>query len=143
MNGRSRGLSVLLRRLRRLRSPVAIVFSFLPQGPLLTRHLVEILVFLEEVGDVEKRIAFQAEIDERRLHAWQDAGHAPFMDTACEGILVGALEINLNQLIILDQRYSGLVPVGRDHQFLTHPCLPPRVGREVTDGTGHATRLGP
>ena len=89
--------------------------------------LIEVLVFFQEVRYVQKRIALQAQIDEGRLHAGKHARHTSFMNTAGERILIGALEVNFHQLIVFDQRHSGLVPIGRDHQFLTHISLLPAV----------------
>jgi hypothetical protein len=87
-----------------------------------------LMVLFEKIGNVEKCVALQANIDKRRLHPRQNARDASFMDAACQRIFVGALEVNFHQLIVFDQRHSGLVPVGRDHQFLTHrPSLPARI----------------
>ena len=91
-----------------------------PQRTLVTGDPVEVLVLFEEIRDVEERVALQAHIDKCRLHSGQDARDAPFVDTARQRILVGALEVNFHQLIVFDQRHFGLVPIGRDHQFLTH-----------------------
>jgi hypothetical protein len=76
---------------------------------------IDVLVFFEEIGDIQEGIPIQAEVDERRLHARKNPRHASFVDAAGEGIFVGSLEINFNELIVLDQPHSGLVPVGRDH----------------------------
>jgi hypothetical protein len=87
---------------------------------------VLVLVFLQEVRNVEKCITLQAEVHKRGLHAGEYASDAPLVDTTGERILVGPLEMNLHQLIVFQQRHSGLVPIGRDHHFLAHrsPPLP-------------------
>jgi len=100
------------RRLGRASLTMEIAFA---RRTLLARDLVEVLVFFKEIGDVEKRVSFQAEIDEGRLHSWQNARHAAFMNAARERILVSALEINLDELIVFEKRNPGLVPIGRDH----------------------------
>ena len=97
-----------------------------PGRALLAGDGVEVLVLFEKIRDVEERVPLQAEIDKGRLHAGKHARDASFMDASGERILVGPLEINFDELIVLDQRHSGLVPIGRDHQFLTHSALLPR-----------------
>src|SRR5581483_3318735 len=58
-------------------SPLANRFFGLivPQG-------FEILVLFKEVGDVEKRIALQTQIDERRLHSRKHACYAALVNAA-------------------------------------------------------------
>jgi hypothetical protein len=92
-----------------------------PRRTLIAGDPVEILMLFEKIGDIQERVAFQTQIHERGLHPWKHAGDAALMDAARERIFVGALKINFHQLIVFDQRYFGLMPVGRDHQFLTHP----------------------
>jgi len=59
------------------------------------------LVFeLDEVGDVEEGIAFQAEVDKSRLHARQNARHAPVVNGTREGVLVFAFVIDFRELIV-------------------------------------------
>ncbi len=110
-----------------------------PQRTLVAGNPVEILVFFEEVRDVQERVPLQPYIDKCRLHPGQDTRDAPLMDTARQRILVGALEINFHQLIVFNQRYLGLVPIGRNHQFLAHRSSLSR-GRicAATAGTRHS-----
>jgi hypothetical protein len=56
--------------------------------------LVVFLVVLEKIRDVEKRVAFQADIDESRLHARQDARNPAFVNAAGQGIFLFALIVN-------------------------------------------------
>jgi hypothetical protein len=107
------------------RLPIA-GFTRFPGRPLVARDLVEVLVFLKEVGDVQERVALQPQVHERRLHSRQNAGDSSFVNTTGERIFIGALEVNFTQQIVFDQGHLGLVPIGRDHQFLTHSGLLPR-----------------
>jgi hypothetical protein len=72
------------------------------------------LLQLHEVGNVEKGIAFQADVNERRLHARKHAGYAAFVDGSCKGVLVLALKINLREQIVFDQAHLGFVGGRRD-----------------------------
>jgi hypothetical protein len=91
---------------------VTVAIAILAHGALVAGYLVEVVVLFEEVGNVEKRVAFEAHIDESRLHSRQDARDAPLMNAACERIFVGALEVNFHQLIVFNESYFGLMPVG-------------------------------
>ena len=51
---------------------------------------------LEEVRNVKKGVALQAEFDEGGLHPRQDARHAALMNAAYQRILIGTLKVNLN-----------------------------------------------
>ena len=46
------------------------------------RQIVVVLFQIHEVGDVEKRITLQSDVDECRLHAGKHAGDFPFVDGA-------------------------------------------------------------
>ena len=80
--------------------------------------LVVLLVVLEEIRNIEERIAVQADIDERRLHARQHPRHPAFVDASRQRIFVFALMINFDYLIVFDDRHACFVAVGGDHQFL-------------------------
>jgi hypothetical protein len=77
--------------------------------------LVVLFVVFEEIGDVQKCIAIQADVDKRRLHARQDSRHAAFMNTAGQRIFVLALVVDFDYLIVLENRHTRFVAVGRDH----------------------------
>jgi hypothetical protein len=117
----SRGAVVASRFLRG--ALIASSFARFADGALIACYLVKVFMFFEEIGHVEKRVALQTQIHECRLHSGENAGDSSFMNAAGERIFVGALEINFAQLIVFDQRHFGLVPVGRDHQFLAHSGL--------------------
>ena len=57
-----------------------------------------IIVFeiFEDVADVQEGIAIEADIDESGLHAGEDAGDSAFVDTADEGELFFALDVNFD-----------------------------------------------
>jgi hypothetical protein len=70
--------------------------------------IVFIVVF-EEVGNVEKRVAFQSNVNKGGLHSGQHACDTTFMDTAGEGIFFFALVEKLNYLIVFKNRYADFV----------------------------------
>src|SRR5579863_5888881 len=57
-----------------------------------------IVVFevFENVADVEERVAIEADVDERRLHARQNARYFSFVDAADKRELFLALNVNLD-----------------------------------------------
>jgi hypothetical protein len=65
-------------------------------------HFIDILMLFEKIGNVQKRVPFEADIDERRLHARQDARHTSLMDAPCQRVLIGSLEVHLHQLVFVD-----------------------------------------
>jgi hypothetical protein len=58
--------------------------------------VIIILEIFENVADVKEGIAIKADIHERGLHAGEDAGDSAFVDTANEGELFFALDVNFN-----------------------------------------------
>jgi hypothetical protein len=64
---------------------------------------------LDEVGDVQERVAFQADLDERRLHARKHACDFAFVNGSREGVFVLALEIDFYDAVIFDDREFGLM----------------------------------
>jgi hypothetical protein len=77
--------------------------------------LVVLLVIFEEIRNVQERVAFQADIDERRLHSRQDAGHSSFVNATRQRIFLLPLVVHFRDLLILDNRDTGFVAVGRDY----------------------------
>ena len=78
-------------------------------------NFVEVLgVFqLHEVGDVEERVALQANVDKRRLHSGKYAGYASFVDGTCQGVFIFALEVDFREQIVFDHPHFGFVRSGR------------------------------
>jgi hypothetical protein len=79
--------------------PVPATF---PGGTLVTGDLIDVLVFLQEIRDIEERISLQAKVHESGLHSGQHSRHPPLVDTARERILMGALEVYLHQLVVFE-----------------------------------------
>ena len=75
-------------------------------------QVVVMLFQLHKVGNVEEGVAFQADIDKRRLHARQNAGDAALIDGACEGVFVFALEVDFREQIVFHQAHLGFVRGG-------------------------------
>ncbi len=68
------------------------------------------LVFeLQKVGYIEERVAFQANVDKCRLHAWKDAGDTAVIDGTGEGIFVFAFVIDFRELIVFKNRKPRLM----------------------------------
>ena len=65
----------------------------------------ELGFFIEEVGNVEKRVAIQSDIDKGRLHAGQHAHDATFVNVADDSlILFTAFDVELGYSFIFDDR---------------------------------------
>src|SRR5690606_11022867 len=69
----------------------------------------------DHVFDVKKGRAVEADIDEGRLHAGEDACDLPQVHVAHRASIPLALEIELGQDAVLDQRYAHLADVDADH----------------------------
>jgi len=78
-------------------------------------YAIDVLMFLQKIRDIKKRVPLKAQVDKRGLHSRQNARDASLVNAARQRILVGALEVNLDELIVFNQRDSCLVPIGRDH----------------------------
>ena len=84
---------------------------------------------MHDVGGVQERGALEADVDERGLHARQHARNAALVDVADESAAIGALEKDLLQHAVLDQRRAHLARTDIDQNFGGHPCTPRRVVR--------------
>jgi hypothetical protein len=58
--------------------------------------VIVVLEIFENVADVEESIAIEADVNESRLHAREDAGDFAFVDAADEGELFFALDVNFD-----------------------------------------------
>ena len=69
-----------------------------------------------DVGDVQERGALEADLDERRLHAGQDASDLAGVDVADPAALERALDVQLLDRAVLDDGDAGLLrrPVDQD-----------------------------
>ncbi len=75
---------------------------------------------LHKVGDIEERVALQANVDKGRLHSGEDASYAAFIDGTCQGVFVFAFEVDFREQIVFDQPHFGFVRGGRHKQFFGH-----------------------
>lgn len=58
--------------------------------------MVVVFEIFENVTDVQKRVAVQADVHESGLHAWKDASDSSFVDTADERKFLFALDVNFD-----------------------------------------------
>jgi hypothetical protein len=58
--------------------------------------MIVVFEILENVADVKESIAIEADVNESGLHAGEDAGDFAFVDTADEGELFFALDVNFD-----------------------------------------------
>jgi hypothetical protein len=63
---------------------------------LLCVAMIVVFEIFEDVADVQKGIAIQADIHESRLHAGQDASNPAFVDAADECKFLFALDVNFD-----------------------------------------------
>ncbi len=59
-----------------------------------------VTLLFKKIGDVEKCIALEAEVDKCRLHARQNARNTAFVNGTREGIFVFALVVYFRELIV-------------------------------------------
>jgi len=83
-------------------------------------NILVVLFQLHKVGDVEEGVAFEADIDEGRLHAGQDAGYATFVDGSGKGVFIFPLEVDFREEIVFHQSHFGFVRGGRNKQLFIH-----------------------
>ena len=67
-------------------------------GRLIGVRVTVIVVFeiFEDIADVKEGVAIEADVNERGLHAGEDAGNSAFVDAADEGELFFALDVNFD-----------------------------------------------
>ncbi len=89
-------------------SPPSLTSDWMSAVRRFVDRLVELAVLadrgMHDVRSVQERRALQADVDERGLHARQHARHAALVDIADQPAAVGALEEDLLQHAVLDQR---------------------------------------
>jgi len=64
-------------------------------------QLVVLLCVLEEVGNIEERVALQTDIDERRLHSRQYLRHSSFIDIAHDSFRALSLDHEFDEFVVL------------------------------------------
>jgi hypothetical protein len=82
--------------------------------------VIVILQILEHVADVQEGVAIEANFDECRLHAGEDARYFSFVNATDEGELFLALNVNLDQLTFFHNRDSAFVRACGNYQFFRH-----------------------
>jgi len=58
--------------------------------------MIVVFEIFEDVADVEKSVAVEANVHESGLHAGENAGDSAFVNTADEGELFFALDVNFD-----------------------------------------------
>jgi hypothetical protein len=58
--------------------------------------MIVVFEVFEDIADVEKGVAIQADVDESRLHAWENASNLAFVDAADERELFFALNVDFD-----------------------------------------------
>jgi hypothetical protein len=58
--------------------------------------VIVVLEVFENVADVQKRVAVQADVHESGLHAWEDACDFSFVDAADERKFFFTLDVNFD-----------------------------------------------
>ena len=64
----------------------AVVWTRLAYRTIGRNGFIQVLILLlqiHEIGDVEKRVALQSNVNKGRLHAWQHAGYTAFINRSC------------------------------------------------------------
>jgi hypothetical protein len=58
--------------------------------------VIVVFEIFENIADVKESVAIEADVNERRLHAGEDAGNSAFIDAADEGELFFALDVDFD-----------------------------------------------
>jgi hypothetical protein len=82
--------------------------------------MIVVFEVFEDIADVEKGVAIQADVDESRLHAWENASNLAFVDAADEREHFLPLEVELDKLSFFQNRDSALVRARGYNQFFRH-----------------------
>ena len=79
---------------------------------------------LPDIGDVQEGGAFQADVDEGRLHARQDAHDLAEIDVPRQSAREGALDVQFLHSALQDQRHARFLRGDVDEDVFVHgrPC---------------------
>src|SRR6185503_4662125 len=91
----------------------------------------------DNVADVEKAVAFEAEINESRLHAGQHFGYPALVHVAHHAARALALDEDLGNLIVLEDRDPRFVGARGDDHLLAHA----RSSRQAARAGGFRPRV--
>ena len=81
---------------------------------------VELLDGVDDLGDVEERVALEADINEGGLHAGQHLRDPALVDIADHAALTLALDEDLDDLIVFEDRDTRVVVARGDDHLLVH-----------------------
>src|SRR5262249_272563 len=73
-----------------------------------------------DVARVQEAGSAQADVDEGRLHAGEDAFDASLIDVAGEAVGTGALQMHFGERVVLHQRDARLELTHVDQQLFLH-----------------------
>ena len=94
---------------------------------------VELLKGVDDIGDVQKCLARQPNVDESGLHAWKDLRHTSLVDIADDGALTLAFDGDLGHVVVLENGRHRLVAARGHDQLFVHSeqsPLDPSAGRD-------------
>jgi hypothetical protein len=77
-----------------------------------------VALLFHEIGDVEKRVALQADVHKTGLHARQHTRYASVINRARESVLILALVIDLSEFVLFDDRQPRLMRRAGDINFI-------------------------
>ena len=80
----------------------------------------EFLDCVDDLGDIEERVALQADVNERGLHAGEDLRDPPLVDIANDTARLLALDEDLDDLIVLENGDPCVVVARGDDHLLVH-----------------------
>src|SRR5579883_2332971 len=73
-----------------------------------------------QIGDVEEGRLFEADVDERRLHAGQHAHDLALVDVAGDALLAAMLDPEVDERRLLEDGHAGLPGRDVDEDLLAH-----------------------
>jgi hypothetical protein len=126
--------------------------SIVGRRSLITRRRKQVLVRLEaiellerrdDVRDVEKAVAFETEINERRLHAGEHFRYPALVQIAHDAARAFPLDEDLGDLIVLEDRDPCLVGARGDDHLLGHARNSDRAGRRARNRSRLCAPAGP
>ena len=81
---------------------------------------IELFDRIDDVRDVQKAVALEADVNERALHAGQHLRHPAFVDIADDAPLPLPLDEDLAEEIVLEDGHLRLVAIRGHNHFLRH-----------------------
>jgi hypothetical protein len=95
--------------------------------------LVGILVGIrfEQIGGMEEGALLHPNIDKRSLNTWKYRLYAPEVDVTDSTPLIGSVDQQLDELVVLEDGHAGLAWCARDENLAFHRGLAPGCGTLV------------